>query len=171
VVDEAYIDFAGQESFLTELLKFPNLVVLQTFSKAWGNAGIRLGMAFGSKEIIDVLNKIKYPYNVNILTQRQAMFALDNAMQTKEWIRKIIDEKKNLAEQLQSVQTVQQIYRSDANFILVRVKNAKSVYAGLIRRGIVVRNRSNIALCGDCLRITVGSAAENSTLIKELRKL
>ena len=171
VVDEAYIDFAEQESFLTQLSEFSNLVVLQTFSKAWGNAGIRLGMAFGSVEVIDVLNKIKYPYNVNILTQHQAMLALDNAMQTEVWIREILAEKEILIKQLEEIRVVQQIFRSDANFVLVRVENAKTVYQGLTKRGIVVRNRSNITLCGECLRITVGTSAENNKLIKELRKL
>ena len=171
VVDEAYIDFAEQESFLRQLSDFPNLVVLQTFSKAWGNAGIRLGMAFGSTEIIDILNKIKYPYNVNILTQHQAMLALDNAMQTEVWVQKILAEKRNLIEQLKTVRVVKQIFRSDANFVLVRVENAKAVYLDLIKREIVVRNRSNINLCGECLRITVGTSVENETLIKEMRKL
>jgi histidinol-phosphate aminotransferase len=171
VVDEAYIDFAEQESFLTQLSEFSNLVVLQTFSKAWGNAGIRLGMAFGSVEVIDVLNKIKYPYNVNILTQHQAMLALDNAMQTEVWIREILAEKEILIKQLEEIRVVQQIYRSDANFVLVRVENAKTVYQGLTKRGIVVRNRGNITLCDECLRITVGTSAENNKLIKELRKL
>ena len=171
VVDEAYIDFAEQESFLTQLSEFSNLVVLQTFSKAWGNAGIRLGMAFGSVEVIDVLNKIKYPYNVNILTQHQAMLALDNAMQTEVWIREILAEKAILIKQLEEIRVVQQIFHSDANFVLVRVENAKTVYQGLTKRGIVVRNRDNITLCGECLRITVGTSAENNKLIKELRKL
>ena len=128
-------------------------------------------MAFGSVEVIDVLNKIKYPYNVNILTQHQAMLALDNAMQTEVWIREIIAEKAILIKQLEEIRVVQQIFRSDANFVLVRVENAKTVYQGLTKRGIVVRNRSNITLCGECLRITVGTSAENNKLIKELRKL
>jgi histidinol-phosphate aminotransferase len=128
-------------------------------------------MAFASEEIINVLNKIKYPYNVNILTQHQAALALENAMQTEVWVREILAEKHNMIEQLEKIRIVQKIFRSDANFVLVRVENAKKTYLALIKKGIVVRNRSNVALCGECLRITVGTPAENEKLIKELKKM
>ncbi len=170
VVDEAYIDFASDESFVAQLNKFPHLVVLQTFSKAWGNAAVRLGMAFASKEIIEVLNKIKYPYNLSLLTQRHALYMLNDVEKVKEWVKTLLEERSKLVSQLQKVPNVVKVYPTDANFVLTKVNNADQMYRELIRKGVVVRNRSNISLCNDCLRITVGTAEENKLLINELKK-
>lgn len=170
VIDEAYIDFSSTDSYTEFLKQYPNLVILQTFSKAWGNAAIRLGIAFASPEIIQVLNKIKYPYNVNLLTQRHALFMLKEASKVKEWVNELLAEREILISELQKVHCVVHVYPSDANFILVKVSAATSIYNDLIRRGIVVRNRTNISLCQDCLRITVGTSAENKKLITELKK-
>lgn len=171
VVDEAYIDFANTEGFAKELNKYSNLVILQTFSKAWGNAAIRLGMAFASTDIISVLNKIKYPYNVNLLTQNLASKALESPDQVKHWVETLKTERKVLAHGLSKINFVEKIYPSDANFLLVKMSDATMVYQQLIRKGVIVRNRSNIALCNDCLRITVGTSTENQTLLAELKKL
>lgn len=170
VIDEAYADFSEEESFLKEIKNYSNLVVLQTFSKAWGNAAARLGIAFASSEIIDVLNKIKYPYNISLLTQRHALYVMQEPEKIKEWVDTLLDERGKLISQLKKVTIVEHIYPTNANFVLVRVNNAKSVYRELIRKGIVVRNRSNVALCEECLRITVGTADENKALINELKK-
>ncbi len=171
VIDEAYIDFAKSNSFIRELKKYPNLVVLQTFSKAWGLAGLRLGMCFASNEIISILNKIKYPYNVNIRTQELALDALENAYRKDIWVDEILKEKETLAAELNSLPLVDKIFPSDANFLLVRVKDAHSVYQYLIDCGIVVRDRSRVNLCYNCLRITVGTPEENKKLIEALKQL
>jgi len=171
VLDEAYIDFSAGESFTTYLNQYPNLVILQTFSKAWGSAAIRLGMAFASIEIIAVLNKIKYPYNVNILTQKQAIQALQNEVQMKEWVRTLLTERTVLIEELKKLPLVEHVYPTDANFVLVKVPDANAVYRGLVDKSIIVRNRNKVSLCMGCLRITVGSPEENKILLKELKKL
>lgn len=168
VVDEAYIDFASEASFSEKLIQFPNLVILQTFSKAWGSAAIRLGMAFASLEIIAVLNKIKYPYNINILTQKQALKALQNAEQVKEWVKTLLAERIVLVEALQKFPFVQHIYPTDANFILVKVDDANAVYQYLVNKSIIVRNRNTVSLCLGCVRITVGTPEENKILLEEL---
>lgn len=170
VIDEAYIDFSSTNSYTEFLKQYPNLVVLQTFSKAWGNAAIRLGMAFASPEIIQVLNRVKYPYNVNLLTQRHALYMLKEASKVTEWVSKLLTEREILTNELLKVHCVKHVYPSDANFILVKVSAATSIYNDLTRRGIVVRNRTNISLCQDCLRITVGTNAENKKLLTELKK-
>lgn len=170
VVDEAYIDFSSGKSFASYLKEYPNLVILQTFSKAWGSAAIRLGMAFASKEIIQVLNKIKYPYNINILTQKQALVAMENAVQTKEWVDILLAERTKLISQLKKLSIVEHIYPTDANFVLVKVADANDIYQDLVNKGIIVRNRSSVALCMDCLRITVGTPEENKVLLAELKK-
>ena len=170
VVDEAYIDFSAGESFTSYLNQYPNLVILQTFSKAWGSAAIRLGMAFASKQIVQVLNKIKYPYNINILTQKQALVAMQNAAQTKAWVDILIKERAQLINQLKKLSIVEHIYPTDANFVLVKVADANDIYQNLVNTGIIVRNRSSVALCMDCLRITVGTPAENKVLLTELKK-
>lgn len=170
VIDEAYIDFSSSDGYSEYLKKYPNLVILQTFSKAWGNAAIRLGMAFASPEVIQVLNKVKYPYNVNLLTQHHALFMLKEASKVKGWVNELLAEREILMNELQKVHCVINIYPSDANFILVKVSAATNIYNDLIRRGIVVRNRSKISLCEDCLRITVGTNAENKKLLTELKK-
>jgi len=171
VLDEAYIDFASENSFSEFLSQYPNLVILQTFSKAWGNAAIRLGMAFASTQIIAVLNKIKYPYNINILTQKHAIHALKSPDQVKEWVKILLAERTVLINSLKQLPMVEHVYPTDANFVLVRVKNANATYHQLVDRSIIVRNRNSVTLCNDCLRITVGTPDENKTLLDELKKL
>lgn len=171
VVDEAYIDFAKDEGFLPVLAKYPNLIVLQTFSKAWGLAGLRLGMAFASEEIILVLNKIKYPYNLNILTQQVALEKLSSADEKNKQVDVILQERSILTEQLQALPMVERVYPTDANFVLVRMKDARNIYDQLIERSIIVRDRSTAVLCADCLRITVGTPEENKKLIETLKTL
>ena len=171
VLDEAYIDFSAEPSFLPELKKFPNLIVLQTLSKAWGAAGLRLGMAFASPEIIAILNKIKYPYNVNMLTQKQALELLNNEGQMLEQLRRIMSERIRLQAALPELPIVQKMYPTDANFILVNVGKADSVYNKLVKKGVIVRNRNNVTLCNGCLRITVGTPEENDALLKALKNM
>lgn len=170
VLDEAYIDFAAEGSFSEMLSHYPNLVILQTFSKAWGSAAIRLGMAFASKEIIAVLNKIKYPYNINILTQKQALSALKNDAQVKQWVKTLLTERAVLVEALKQLPIVQHIYPTDANFVLVRVDDANALYHYLVDKSIIVRNRNTVSLCLGCVRITVGTPEENQILLEELKK-
>ena len=171
VVDEAYIDFSSEESFIEKLVQYPNLVILQTFSKAWGSAAIRLGMAFASVEIIAVLNKIKYPYNINILTQEQAKLLLKKSDKVMDWVKILLSERDALITSLKQFSFVQHIYPTDSNFILVKVDDAELTYNYLVDKGIIVRNRSNISLCMGCLRITVGSPEENRILTETLKKM
>lgn len=171
VVDEAYIDFAPGKSMLKMLGKFENLVVLQTFSKAWGMAAIRLGMAFSNPEIIAVLNKIKYPYNLNILTQEKAMELLDNKKEVDQWIDLLLDERNKMTNLLADFPFVQEVYPSDSNFLLVKMYDARGIYEYLMEEGIIVRDRSKVHLCEDSLRITIGTPAENETLVEALTKL
>jgi len=171
VLDEAYIDFASESSFSEFLSEYPNLVILQTFSKAWGNAAIRLGMAFASTEIIAVLNKIKYPYNINILTQKHAINALKSPDQVKEWVKILLAERTVLINSLKKLPMVIHVYPTDANFVLVKVNNANATYHQLVDRSIIVRNRNSVTLCNDCLRITVGTPEENKILLEEMKKL
>lgn len=171
VIDEAYIDFTSENSFTGELNTYPNLVVLQTFSKAWGLAGLRLGMAFASTDIVDVLNKIKYPYNVNIQTQDLALNALSFSGQKDQWVKEIIEQRKKMAGDLSGLSITRKVYRSDSNFLLVKVKEAVKTYQYLMNRGIIVRDRSNVTLCNDCLRITIGTPAENEHLVKALKEM
>lgn len=170
VIDEAYSDFSIEPSFLSELDKFPNLIVLQTMSKAWGAAGIRLGMAFASPEIIAILNKIKYPYNVNLLTQERALYVLENKERMENQLRSILSERIRLQTVLPELNCVRKIYPTDANFILVEVTNADTIYKNLVRQGIIVRNRTNVTMCNGCLRITVGKPGENDVLLDALKK-
>lgn len=171
VIDEAYIDFADDEGFLPVLDQYPNLIVLQTFSKAWGLAGLRLGMAFASEEIVSVLNKIKYPYNINILTQQVALEKLSTVKEKNKQVDTILKQRSLLTQQLQSLPIVQRVYPTDANFVLVKMKDARHIYDQLIERSIIVRDRSTVVLCADCLRITVGTPEENSKLIETLKTL
>ncbi|MGI8597917.1 MAG: pyridoxal phosphate-dependent aminotransferase, partial [Chitinophagaceae bacterium] len=171
VIDEAYINYSRHRSFLIELNEYPNLVVMQTFSKAWGLAALRLGVAFASAEIIDVLNKIKPPYNINQATQELAMLALDHLPEVNEMIKTTILERELLENNLKQLSIVEQVFPSDANFLLVKMKEATSVYNTLKSRGIIVRNRSSVVLCDDSLRITVGTKEENVLLIQELKQL
>ncbi|MFA9389203.1 MAG: histidinol-phosphate transaminase [Prolixibacteraceae bacterium] len=171
VVDEAYIDFAPGATLLSDLEKYPNMVILQTFSKAWGLAGIRLGMAFANQEIIAILNKIKYPYNINALTQQRALEALGNDEQKNQWVETIIAERAKLNEQLLRFPFVTKIYPSDANFLLVKMEGAREKFEYLMNEGVIVRDRSKVTLCEGSLRITVGSEEENKTLIEKLQNL
>jgi len=171
VIDEAYIDFTDSKSFLNELKKYPNLVVLQTFSKAWGLAGLRLGVCFASEEIINILNKIKYPYNVNIRTQELAMEALDNIYRKDIWVDEILQQREWLKGELQKLPLVEKVFPSDANFLLLRVKDAQSTYQYLMNNRIIVRDRSRVNLCYNCLRITVGTPEENKRVIEALKQL
>jgi histidinol-phosphate aminotransferase len=171
VIDEAYIDFADTKSFVTELDKYPHLVVLQTFSKAWGLAGLRLGVAYASTEIIKILNKIKYPYNVNIRTQELALDAIENAYKKDIWVDEILTQRDHLVKSLKSLKIVDRVYHSDANFVLVRVSDAPFTYQYLMDQGIIVRDRSRVTLCYNCLRITVGTPEENNRLIEALKQL
>ncbi len=170
VVDEAYIDFSTQTSFLSFLDRYPNLLVMQTLSKAWGLAGIRLGMAFASPELIALFNKVKAPYNINQLTQETALKMLEHTDKTALHIGLILEERKRLEKELTNYKFVQKIYPSDANFILVKMDDPNSLYSFLLSEKIVVRNRSSVPGCEGCLRITVGTANENSQLIKALYK-
>lgn len=170
VIDEAYIDFSSSVTYLKELKDFPNLVVLQTLSKAWGAAGIRLGMAFASVEIIDLLSKIKYPYNINLLTQEQALKILNREEEMKGDLLEILNERALVETALHELPYVKHIYPSDANFILVRVDDANATYNYLVEKGIIVRNRNSVTLCEGCLRITIGTPEQNNLLLKALQK-
>ncbi len=166
VIDEAYINYSRQRSFIADLKDYPNLVIMQTFSKAWGLAALRLGMNFASTEIIDILNKIKPPYNINQATQELALKALDHVEDVNTMIKETVKERDVLGKELAQIPFVQNIYPSDANFVLAKMTDANAVYNFLKERGIVVRNRSNVILCEDCLRITVGTPDENQQLIQ-----
>lgn len=168
VVDEAYIDFDPDSSLLPSLVEFENLVILQTLSKAWGMAGIRLGMAFASPDIIGILNKIKYPYNINMLTQHKALELLGNTAEKEQWVNTLLQERKILADKLKEISCVRKVWPSDANFILVTMKDARRTYEYLVEQGIIVRDRSRILLCDESLRITVGSESENEALMTAL---
>ena len=170
IIDEAYIDFAQQLSMRKELLNHPNLIILQTMSKAWGSAAIRLGMAFASKDIVAIYNKVKYPYNVNQLTQTQALAALKDPFEVDKWVRILLEERKRLIQAFSELPFVETIYPTDANFFLTRVKDAQATYDYLVNEGVIVRNRSRVQLCQNCLRITIGSHSENNELIGALRK-
>lgn len=169
IVDEAYSDFSDSPSFLSDLDAYPNLIVLQTFSKAWGCAAIRLGMAFASKEIIEVFSKIKYPYNVNLLTQKEAMAMLRRHYEVDRWVKSLLEERSRLVDEFMTLPCCEKIYPTDANFFLTKVTDAKAIYDYLVSRGIIVRNRTTVALCRDCLRITVGTRPENDALLDALR--
>ena len=169
IVDEAYIDFSGARSFLLDLDNYPNLIVLQTFSKAWGCAAIRLGMAFASKEIIGLFNKIKYPYNVNLLTQNEAIALLKEPSTIADWVDALLKERSRLMDAFLSLPCCVHIYSTDANFFLAKVTDAKRIYDYLVSKGIIVRNRTKVALCGNCLRITIGTPEENNVLLDALK--
>lgn len=169
ILDEAYNDFSEAPSMLLQLTQYPNVVVLQTFSKAWGSAAIRLGMAFASPDIIAILNKIKYPYNVNELTQKEGMKIVMNYQVIEEWIHVLVKERAVLMKKFEALPCTIHIFPSDANFFLVRVTDAVAIYNYLVNLGIIVRNRHNVALCGNCLRITVGTPSENNQLLNALQ--
>lgn len=169
IVDEAYINFSRQKTFIQELTEYANLVVLQTLSKAWGLAGLRMGMAFASEEIIEVMNKVKPPYNVNEASQQLALQALQNIDQVNGWIRETLAERDKLVLKLKDMQFVLDIYPSDANFILVKTTDANGIYNFLVEHGIIVRNRNKVELCEGSLRITIGTPAENQKLLETLQ--
>lgn len=168
VVDEAYIDFADTPSFISRMGEFDNLVVLQTFSKAWGMAGLRVGMAFAHVDLIKILNKIKYPYNLNLESQRLILEALDNVEKKDKYVEKILTERFRLFKKLMELSIVRQIYPSDSNQLLVKFHDAKAVFNYLIEKKVIVRDRTNVTLCDDCLRISIGRGKENRALMAEL---
>ena len=169
VIDEAYSDFSKQKPFRLDLMIYENIVVLNTFSKAWGCAGIRLGMAFAGSEIIDLFNKVKYPYNINLLTQHQAFDALKRRYDVDKWVGVLMYERNQLAASFKELPFCRKVYPTDANFFLVKVDDADVIYKYLVSCGIIVRNRSRVELCGNCLRITVGTTQENNQLLSALR--
>ena len=169
VIDEAYSDFSVQQPFRDILDSYPNLIVLNTFSKAWASAAIRLGMAFASEEIIALFNKVKYPYNVNLLTQEKALAVLEDFVNVENWLTQIKREREHVLPALQELPIVLKVFPTDANFVLVRVTDANRIYRYLIEQGIVVRNRHRVQLCQDCLRITIGTRQENNELLGALR--
>lgn len=171
VVDEAYIDFSDEPSFTNELDRFPNLLVMQTFSKAWGLASLRLGMAFASEELIRILNKIKPPYNISGLTQETVLAAIKDKAKVDRMIQDILAEREFLKGELEKLPFVKKIHPSHANFLLVQIPNANQVYDDLIEEKVIVRNRAKVLLCEDCLRITVGTREENKALLKALKKV
>ena len=170
VVDEAYSDFAAQRPFRLDLATYPNIIVLNTLSKAWGCAAIRLGMAFANEEIIGLLNRVKYPYNVSLLTQRQAQEMLGRTQKVAEWLRVIRTEREHVLPAFAELPVCKKLYPTDANFFLARVAGADCIYQYLVEQGIIVRNRSRVQLCDDCLRITIGTPQENCALLGALRK-
>jgi histidinol-phosphate aminotransferase len=170
VIDEAYINFSKHKSFLQELPDYPNLVVLQTFSKAWGMAALRLGMTFASAGIIRLLNKIKPPYNINQATQDLAMLALDEVGQVNDMIKELVSMRDALARVFEQMPLVEKVYPSDANFLFVKIKHARKIYEFLLTKGIVVRDRSNVQLCENCLRITIGTEDEITLLVNAIRE-
>lgn len=169
VIDEAYADFSSQESWLKTLNQFPNLIVLQTFSKAWGMASVRCGMAFASKQIIELFNKVKYPYNINLLTQQFVSERLDHEDEMKQQVQQILAERSRMAEELQKLDCVETVYPSEANFLLVKVDDAELRYDQLMMSGVIVRNRNKVQLCEGCLRITIGTPEENNELLYNLQ--
>ena len=170
IVDEAYIDFSQQMSMRQELPAHPNLIILQTMSKAWGSAAIRLGMAFASKDIITIYNKVKYPYNVNQLTQEQALAMLKDPFEVDKWVKILMAERSRLMQAFMELPICEKIYKTDANFFLAKVTDANAIYNYLVDKGVIVRNRNKVQLCQNCLRITIGNRTENNELIGALRK-
>lgn len=170
VVDEAYINFASYRSLIPELLNYPNLVILQTLSKAWGLAGLRVGMAFASEPIIDIFNKIKPPYNINVASQKIALDALNNIDKINNWIKEIVSERQKLRTEIEKLSFVLKVYPSEANFLLVKTTDANKLYHFLESKQIIVRNRNNVMLCEGCVRITIGTKQENIELIKALKE-
>ena len=170
IIDEAYSDFSKAKTFRHDIAKRPNLIVLNTMSKAWGCAALRLGMAFADKAIVGLFNKVKYPYNINLLTQQLALKALQDPFQVDKWVKTILLERERMADAFGLLPICKKVYPSEANFLLVEMADANAVYDYLIGKGIVVRNRSSVTLCGNCLRITIGSKSENNELLSALRQ-
>ena len=170
IVDEAYSDFSSEKPLRTAINQIPNLIVLNTLSKAWGCAAIRLGMAFASKEIIGLYNKVKYPYNVNQLTQQQALEALKDPFEVDTWVKLLLQERTRMIQAFKELPICQKVYPTDANFFLAKVNDAQKTYDYLVNKGIIVRNRSRITLCQNCLRVTIGNKSENNELLAALRQ-
>lgn len=170
IIDEAYINYSNQKSFIQELTEYPNLIVLQTLSKAWGLAALRLGLCYASQDIIDLFNKVKPPYNINEASQQMALQALQNTQQVNEWIKEVVLQKALLVKELNDFSFVKTVYPSDANFILLQVDDADLLYQYLASKGIVVRNRSNEVNCENCLRISIGTPRENEILLTAIKK-
>jgi histidinol phosphate aminotransferase apoenzyme (EC 2.6.1.9) len=170
VVDEAYSDFSTAEVFRTKLAQYPNLIVLNTMSKAWGCAAIRMGMAFASEAIIELFNKVKYPYNINLLTQQQALDALRNKTEVEKWVRLVLQERSQLMAAFAELPICEGVYPTDANFFLAKMSDAQAIYDYLVSKGIIVRNRTRVKLCKDCLRVTIGTKRENTELLSALRQ-
>ena len=170
IVDEAYSDFSSQKTLRSELAKYPNLIVLNTMSKAWGCAAIRLGMAFASQDIIDIFNKVKYPYNVNQLTQQQALEALKDPYEVDQWVKILLQERSRMIEAFRELPICEKVYPTDANFFLAKMTDATKIYNYLVDHAIIVRNRHRVQLCQNCLRITIGTKTENNELVAALRQ-
>ena len=170
IVDEAYSDFSSQKPLRHEIAKYPNLIVLNTMSKAWGCAAIRLGMAFASEEIIAIFNKVKYPYNVNQLTQQQALQALKDPFEVDKWVKLLLEERSRMIDAFQLLPICVKVYPTEANFFLAQMTDATKIYNYLVDKGIIVRNRHRIQLCQNCLRVTIGTKTENGELIAALRQ-
>ena len=170
IIDEAYADFSSERTFRSVLDRFPNMIVLNTMSKAWGCAALRLGMAFASKEIVDIFNKVKYPYNVNLLTQEQALEVLKNPLKVDEWVKNILQERSKVMAAFMELPICEKVYPTDANFFLAKMTDANAIYDYLVAQGIIVRNRNKVQLCGNCLRITIGNKSENAELLGALRQ-
>lgn len=171
IVDEAYSDFSSQQPLRSELANYPNLIVLNTMSKAWGCAAIRLGMAFASSEIIDLFNKVKYPYNINLLTQQHAIEALKDTFEVGKWVTTLLQERTRMLQAFAMLPQCEKVYPTDANFFLAKMTDAQAIYGYLVEKGIIVRNRTHIILCNNCLRITIGTKGENNELLAALRQL
>ena len=170
IVDEAYSDFSSQKTLRSELAKYPNMIVLNPMSKAWGWAAIRLGMAFASQDIIDIFNKVKYPYNVNQLTQQQALEALKDPFEVDQWVKILLQERSRMIEAFRELPICEKVYPTDANFFLAKMTDATKIYNYLVDHAIIVRNRHRVQLCQNCLRITIGTKTENNELVAALRQ-
>lgn len=170
IVDEAYSDFSSEKPLRAELAKYPNLIVLNTMSKAWGCAALRLGMAFASEEIIGLFNKVKYPYNVNLLTQKQALEALKDPFEVDKWVKVLLQERSRMVDAFAMLPICEKVYPTDANFFLAKMTDAQKIYDYLVDRGIIVRNRHKVQLCQNCLRVTIGTKTENNELVAALRQ-
>lgn len=171
VIDEAYIDFSNEPSWLSSLNAYPNIIVLQTFSKAWGMAALRCGMAFASEDIIAFFNKVKYPYNLNLLTQEAVLKQVEAVEQKNKWVETLLAERSKMIANLQNLPLVKHIYPTDANFVLAKVDDANKTYNYLVNKGIIVRNRNSVTLCQGCLRITIGTPQENQELLTALAQI
>lgn len=169
IVDEAYIDFSREASLSRMMYKYPNLIILQTMSKAWGSAALRLGMAFAQPDVIGIFNKVKYPYNVNLLTQQKALERVNDTYSVEQWVKLLLQERGRMLMAFSELPICEKVYPTDANFFLAKVTDAQKIYDYLVEKGIIVRNRNRITLCQNCLRVTIGNKEENNELLGALR--